>query len=141
MMPLAIVPAALFMAAAMQPAGGQTNGPARAPAVAAAPTNAGERIWLQFEDADIRTILIYLSDLTGERILPDKSVKGNVTLIAPEPMTKEQAIQCIYSMLEAGGYTLVRMKDVTKVIASGEAVGQPIPLVVPGNAKPSSSTR
>ena len=83
---------------------------------------------LQFEDTDIRTVLLYLADLTGETIMYGKDVQGTVTCIAPRPMCRDEALQVIYSLLETQGFTLIRQGNATKVVRAGTAKTHPIPL-------------
>ena len=83
---------------------------------------------LQFEDTDIRTVLLYLADLTGETIMYGKDVQGTVTCIAPRPMCRDEALQVIYSLLETQGFTLIRQGNATKVVRASTAKTHPIPL-------------
>ena len=91
-------------------------------------TNSPATLMLNFEDADIRTILVYLAQLTGETIIPTPSLKGTVTIISPKPVTPQTAKQIIYSALMEQGYTLVRMKHGIKVIRKEDAKSSPIPI-------------
>jgi len=98
---------------------------------AVATTNIKELITLNFEETDIRTILIYLAKITGDTILPDKSVRGNFTIINPKPLTPEQAEKIIYSVLEMQGFTVVRYNGYVKVVKSADAKTQPIKTIIP----------
>ncbi|NLF41001.1 type II secretion system secretin GspD [bacterium] len=88
-------------------------------------------MYLQFEGVDIRTILLYLSDITGDRILPDRQLRGDVTLINPRPVTPDEAKQIIFSILEMEGFTIVRHPDLIKIVRSGDAKTRPIPTLQP----------
>ena len=94
-------------------------------------TNSQDLITLNFEGTDIRTVLLYLAELTGDTILIDKSIRGDVTIINPKPVPPKEAIQIIYSLLEMQGFTIVRYGKYVKVIRSGDAKTHPIKTLEP----------
>jgi general secretion pathway protein D len=94
-------------------------------------TNDTVKIRLNFQDQDIRNILLYLSDITGETILPENNIKGNITVINPKAVTPEEAKQIIFSILEMSGYTIVPYEHLTKVVKSGDAKTRPIKTLQP----------
>ncbi len=94
-------------------------------------TNVQNLITLNFEGTDIRTVLLYLAEITGDTILPDKSVRGDVTIINPKPVTPAQAKQIIFSILEMQGFTIVNYGDYVKVVRSGDAKSRPIRTLQP----------
>ncbi len=88
------------------------------------------KIILNFDDTDIKTVLIYLAEITGKTVLPDKSVSGKVSIINPKPVTPEEAKQIIFSVLEMNKFTVVNQKNYIKIIKSAEAIRNPIKTVV-----------
>src|SRR5437867_6574154 len=50
-------------------------------------------IHLNFRNADIVQIINLMSELTGKNFLVDDKVRGKVTIIAPKPVTLEEAYQ------------------------------------------------
>ena len=96
-------------------------------------TNAQDLITLNFEGTDVRTVLLYLAEITGDTILPDKSVRGDVTIINPKPVTPEQAKQIIFSILEMQGFTVVKYDDYVKIVKSGTAKSRPIKTLQPAD--------
>jgi hypothetical protein len=104
-------------------------------------TNSGKTVRLNFEDADIRTVLTYLSELSGETIVPDPGVHGEVTVINPKPVTPEQAKEIIYAILETHGFTIVRYANLVKVVPSSEAQRKPIRTVQPVSKTDSVSNK
>lgn len=94
-------------------------------------TNNQDLITLNFEGTDIRTVLLYLAELTGDTILLDKNVRGDVTIINPKPVPAKEAIQIIYSLLEMQGFTIVRYGKYVKVVKSGTAKTRPIKTLQP----------
>ncbi|GEM_PF-2395345 len=75
-----------------------------------------DKIVLNFEDTDLRTVLLYLGELTGATILPAASVRGQVTLINPQPVTRAQAIEIILALIESCNFKVIRGQHVIKVV-------------------------
>ena len=94
-------------------------------------TNSEELITLNFEGTDVRTVLLYLAEITGDTILPDKSIRGDVTIINPKPVTSAEAKQIIFSILEMQGFTIVRYDNYVKIVKSGTAKTRPIKTLQP----------
>ena len=93
--------------------------------------NSNDLITLNFEGTDVRTVLLYLAEITGDTILLDKTVRGDVTIINPKPVTAASAKQIIFSILEMQGFTIVRYDDYVKVVRSGDAKTRPIKTLQP----------
>ena len=77
---------------------------------AAAKTEApdsGNKIQLNFRDVEILNVIRLLSELTGKNFLVDSNVRGKVTLIAPEPVSIDEAYEVFLSILEIQGFTVV----------------------------------
>jgi len=90
-----------------------------------------ELITLNLEAADLKTVLLYLAEITGETILPASTVRGEVTIINPKPVTRAQAKQIIFSILESMNFTVVQYDHLVKVIPSGDAKSRPIKTLQP----------
>ncbi len=84
-------------------------------------------IHLNFRNADIVQIINLMSELTGRNFLVDDKVRGKVTIIAPKPVTMEEAYQVFLSVLEIQGFTVVPQGPVTKIIPSRDVKDNPIP--------------
>ncbi len=89
-----------------------------------------KKIILNFDDTDIKTVLIYLAEITGKTVLPDKSVSGKITVINSKPVTPKEAKKIIFSVLEMHKFTVVNQKNYIKIIKSTEAIRNPIKTVV-----------
>ncbi|MCX7005597.1 MAG: hypothetical protein NTV22_20360, partial [bacterium] len=94
-------------------------------------TNVPALIQLNFEETDLRTVLLYLAEITGETILPAANVRGQVTIINPKPVTPAEAKDIIFSILETMTFTIVKYPHLIKVIMSGNAKTSPIPTLKP----------
>jgi len=84
-------------------------------------------IHLNFRNADIVQIINLMSELTGKNFLVDDKVRGKVTIIAPKPVTLEEAYQVFLSVLEIQGFTVVPQGPIIKIIPSRDVKDNPIP--------------
>lgn len=91
-----------------------------------APGNSN-KIQLNFRDVEILNVIRLMSELTGKNFLVDGNVRGKVTLIAPEPVSLDEAYQVFLSILEIQGFTVVPQGPVIKVIPSADIKDNPIP--------------
>ena len=96
----------------------------------------GNKIQLNFRDVEILTVINLMSELTGKNFLIDGNVRGKVTLIAPQPVTIEEAYEVFLSILEIQGFTVVPQGPVIKVIPSADIKDSPIPTTTDDGALP-----
>lgn len=89
--------------------------------------NSSNKIQLNFRDVEILNVIRLMSELTGKNFLVDDNVRGKVTLIAPEPVSINEAYQVFLSILEIQGFTVVPQGPVIKVIPSSDIKDSPIP--------------
>lgn len=80
-----------------------------------------------FEDADLRAVIQAVAEFTGKNFLVDPAVKGKVTVVAPEPLTEDEAYRVFQSVLEVNGYATVASAGVIKIVpaAQGRTRGLP----------------
>ena len=95
-------------------------------------STASSKIQLNFRDVEILNVINLMSELTGKNFLIDGNVRGKVTLIAPEPVTIDEAYQVFLSILEIQGFTVVPQGPVIKVIPSADIKDSPIPTTTDG---------
>ena len=106
----------------------------------AAQSTASSKIQLNFRDVEILNVINLMSELTGKNFLIDGNVRGKVTLIAPEPVTIDEAYQVFLSILEIQGFTVVQQGPVIKVIPSADIKDSPIPINTDDGASPPISS-
>ena len=94
------------------------------------------KIQLNFRDVEILTVINLMSELTGKNFLIDGNVRGKVTLIAPQPVTIDEAYQVFLSILEIQGFTVVPQGPVIKVIPAADIKDNPIPTTTDDGALP-----
>ncbi|MCA8967694.1 MAG: hypothetical protein KDC48_22630, partial [Planctomycetes bacterium] len=78
------------------------------------------KVNFDFEDADLRTVIEAVAEFTGKNFLIDPRVKGTVTVVAPEPLSEDEAYQAFLSVLEVNGYVTVEADGVTKIVPEEE---------------------
>jgi len=91
----------------------------------------GERISIDFHDADILAVIKFISELTGKNFVVDSKVKGKVTVISPTKITIEEAYRMFESILEVEGYTTVPAGKAIKIIPAREAKEKGIEAITP----------
>ena len=94
---------------------------------AAAPATEGH-IVLNFRDADVLQLVTLMSDLTGKTFLVDSNLRGTVTLVAPSPVSLDEAYQIFLSVLKSRGFTTVAQGPIIKIVPAQKAKENPLPL-------------
>jgi general secretion pathway protein D len=101
-----------------------------APGAAAGSDAATSGILLNFRDVDLHQIIDLMSDLTGTNFLVDQKVRGKVTIVAPRPVSLDEAYSVFLSILEVQGFTVVPQGPITKIIPSREVKESPLPTAI-----------
>jgi len=91
--------------------------------------HAGETIQLNFRHVDILQMITLMSELTGRNFLVDDKVRGRMTLIAPQPVTRAEAYQIFLAALAMQGFTVVSQGPISTVVPLRDAKTAPIPTV------------
>lgn len=89
-----------------------------APAVANADAKG---IRLNFVNAPLETVLKYLSDAAGFHIVMDSPARGNVTVISSHPMSKDEAVALLNSVLNKNGLAAIRNEQFLTIVDRNEA--------------------
>jgi general secretion pathway protein D len=93
---------------------------------------AGTPIHLNFKNADILQIINLISDITGKNFLVDEKVRGKVTIVAPRPVSLEEAYQVFLSILEIKGFTVVPQGPLVKILPAQGVKQFPLPTAIDG---------
>ncbi len=64
-------------------------------------------VQLDFNDAELTTIIDAISKMTRKNFIYDERVRGKVTIKSPTPITREQAYAVFESVLQVKGFTTV----------------------------------
>jgi len=87
----------------------------------AMPMADGETTMLNLENTDINTLISTIADKTGNNFIVDPRVKGNVTIISHQPLTREEVYQTFLSILEVHGFAAVPSDGVIKIVPDATA--------------------
>lgn len=98
------------------------------------PSAPNERvIAMNFPQVDVRVLVKFISEVTGRNFVLDDRVKGNITIIAPQEMSVDEAYAVFQSALRVAGFTTVPSGAVIKIVPVQEAKSSAIETVGPGN--------
>jgi type II secretory pathway component GspD/PulD (secretin) len=95
----------------------------------AAGTNS-DAILLNFVNAPLDEVLSYLSDAAGFIIVLDTQVSGRVSVISKHPMTKDEAVDLLNSVLNQNGYAAIRDGRTLTIMNKTDAMKSDIPVKV-----------
>jgi general secretion pathway protein D len=91
------------------------------PAMTAEEPSSEERIAIDFDNVDIKVFIKFISKITGKNFVVDSRVRGNVTVISPEKLTKQETYRVFESVLEINGFSVVKSGAVHKIIPMPDA--------------------
>jgi general secretion pathway protein D len=87
---------------------------------------------LDFTDIELADLIKTISELTGRNFVYDDTVKGKVTVITPERMTRDEAYQLFLTVLSVKGFTVIPSGKVHKIIRDKDAKETNLPLFADG---------
>ena len=87
-------------------------------------------ITFNFRNAPLNTVLTYMSDAAGFIIVLNTQVRGNVTVISTHPMTKDEAVDVLNSVLNQNGYAAVRDDRTLTIMTKADAKTSNIPVKI-----------
>src|ERR1035437_8119934 len=113
------------------------NAPAGTNALAAphpaAPTivveNSTNGMRLNFHGAPLSLVLDYLSDAAGFIINKETDVRGTVEVWSKEPLTKDEAVEVLNSVLKKNGCAVIRNGRILTIVAQDMAKTRETPIV------------
>jgi len=79
------------------------------------------KITMDFHEADISMFIKFISELIGKNIIIDKTVKGNVTIMSPMPVSVDEAYKVFESVLDVHGFAAVQAGDIIKIVPAVQA--------------------
>lgn len=79
------------------------------------------KITMDFHEADISMFVKFISELIGKNIIIDKTVKGNVTIMSPMPVSVDEAYKVFESVLDVHGFAAVQAGDIIKIVPAVQA--------------------
>jgi general secretion pathway protein D len=91
-------------------------------------TNNPDGIVMNFKNAPLEMVLNYLSDAAGFIIVLDTRVNGSVNVISSHPMTRDEAVDLMNSVLNKNGYAIIRNGRTLTVVDKNDAKTRNIPV-------------
>ena len=88
---------------------------------ASAPVRADETITLNFKEADIESVINSVARITGRTFIVDPAVRGNVTIVSPQPLRADEVYAVFLSILQVHDFAAVETGRVTKIIPLAKA--------------------
>src|SRR5690625_6254659 len=90
-------------------------------AVSARQGNADDGYVLNFKDADIRTLISAVADMTGRSIIVDPQVSGKVTVNSSRPLDNDEIWDVFQTILRVHGYAAVSDERIVRVVPDANA--------------------
>ncbi len=82
----------------------------------AVPIEAQQRLTLNMRGADIQAVIQWLADATGRTIVVDPRVRGEVTILARDPVSVGEAYQIVTSALQIYGFAAIERDGVVQIV-------------------------
>ncbi|MGH8022079.1 MAG: secretin N-terminal domain-containing protein [Limisphaerales bacterium] len=92
-----------------------------------------DQLRLNFDNVPLDMVLNYLSDAAGFIIVMDTQVHGNVSVISSHPMTRDEAVDLLNSVLNQNGYAAVRNGRTLTIMDKSAAKNSDIPVQIGNN--------
>ena len=89
---------------------------------------ADDKLVMNMRDADIRSLIQWVADITGKNLVVHKDVQGKVTVLSAEPLTPAQAYQVFLATLEVHGFAAIDADGVIKIVPRSMASASSPPL-------------
>lgn len=97
-------------------------------------------VTLNWKDADIRTVVEAVSEVTGKNFILDPRVTGKVTLLSSSPMSPDAFYEAFLSILQVHGYVAITSGDLIKILPDATARQFAGPIGTAGAAGPDDMT-
>jgi len=75
-----------------------------------------EQHMLNFQNADIRSLITTVADITGRNIVIDPAVSGQITVVSSQTLSVDGVYEVFKSILAVHGYSAVEDGPVTRVV-------------------------
>ena len=103
------------------------------------PFDANVLIHIDYDNADIKDVIKDFAEKTGRNFLIDPKIAGKITIIAPKPVSINEAYEAFLAALDAAGFTTVvearfrqgKLKGkpmLTRILSAADAKSEPLEL-------------
>ena len=76
---------------------------------------------LNFQDAEIRSLITTVADITGRNIVIDPSVSGRVTIVSNQSLSADEVYEVFLSILAVHGFSALTDGNVTRIVPDATA--------------------
>ena len=83
---------------------------------------------LNFKDASLRAVLEYLSEAAGLIVVQEATVEGRVTVMSRQPVSVDEAVSLLNTVLKDKGYTAIRIARTLRIVALDQAKKSALPV-------------
>lgn len=80
-----------------------------------------DEIAINFEAVDLMSLVRYMSQETGRGFIINQPLQGDVTIISPVTLSKDEALAMLESILQVRGYTAVASGRMFKIVSLSDA--------------------
>ncbi|HUZ06302.1 MAG TPA: secretin N-terminal domain-containing protein [Candidatus Paceibacterota bacterium] len=87
-------------------------------------------ITMNFRNAPLSKVLSYMSDAAGFIVVLDTPVSGYVNVISAHPMTQDEAVDLLNTVLNQNGLAAVRDGRTLTIMTKAQAIHDNIPVIV-----------
>ena len=77
-------------------------------------------VQMDYDDADIKHLINFISELTGKNFIVGNDVKGKVTVRMPTKVTVEEAYKVFEDVLDVNGYKTVQSGKAIKIVKADQ---------------------
>ncbi len=99
-------------------------------AALADPCLAAQKITVNFNQAEILSVINTISDITGINFIIDDGITGTVTVLSPQEIRLGDLFNFFESILQVKGFAAIPTKDHVKIISLSHAPKQNLPVRV-----------
>lgn len=89
----------------------------------------GQSVLINFREADIRTVIESVAEITGKSFVLDPRVRGTVTIVSPEPIAEDLVYEAILSALQVQGFQALDDGAIVRVVPFTTAFNTPTDFV------------
>ncbi|MDG0971946.1 MAG: type II secretion system secretin GspD [Porticoccaceae bacterium] len=82
---------------------------------------AQEQVRINFRDADIRSVIESVAEITGKSFVLDPRVKGKVTIISPQAIDASLLYEAVTSAIQVQGFQVIEDGAVTRIVPFNQA--------------------
>ena len=88
-----------------------------------------QSVLINFRDADIRTVIESVAEITGKSFVLDPRVRGTITIVSPEPIAEDLLYEAILSALQVQGFQAIDDGAIVRVVPFTTAFNTPTDFV------------